>query len=83
MSGTIHERRVGKTVDALRKMADPMERLAAVRDALTELERLELATVIQARAAGATWGQIGRLYGMSKQGAQQRFRAARDDRPTD
>lgn len=83
MSEPIHRRRVGKTVDALRKVPDPLERLAAIRNALTEIERLELETVIQAREGGATWGQIGRLYGMSKQGAQQRFRAAREKPPAD
>jgi hypothetical protein len=31
-----------------------------------------------ARKAGATWNEIGACYGLSKQGAQQRFRAIRD-----
>ena len=39
-----------------------------------ELEDLEAATVAAARAAGVTWTEIGALYGLSKQGAQQRFR---------
>jgi hypothetical protein len=30
-----------------------------------------------ARKAGATWLEIGARYGLTKQGAQQRFRAAR------
>lgn len=37
-------------------------------------EALEEAAVREARAAGVTWKEIGALYGLSKQGAQQRFR---------
>jgi hypothetical protein len=45
---------------------------------LQDLEALEADTVADARAAGATWGEIGALYGLSKQGAQQRFRPPKD-----
>jgi hypothetical protein len=51
-----------------------MARLAAVRRARESLEKLEQSTVAEARSAGATWGEIGTLYGVSKQAAQQRFR---------
>ena len=54
---------------------DPMARLAAVRRARESLEKLEQSTVAEARSAGATWGEIGTLYGVSKQAAQQRFRS--------
>ena len=30
-----------------------------------------------ARQAGLTWAEIGAIYGLTKQGAQQRFRAGR------
>jgi hypothetical protein len=33
--------------------------------------------VADARAAGVTWIDIGALFGLSKQGAQQRFRRGR------
>ena len=36
------------------------------------------AQVEAARKAGATWIEIGACYGLTKQGAQQRFRAARN-----
>jgi hypothetical protein len=36
-------------------------------------ERLEVATIHDARHAGVTWEAIGALYGLSEQGAQQRF----------
>jgi len=40
------------------------------------VEALEAAAVRDARHAGVTWKAIGALYGLSKQGAQQRFRGA-------
>ena len=39
---------------------------------------LEAAEVVAARKAGVTWTEIGACYGLTKQGAQQRFRAARN-----
>ena len=48
---------------------------ATVREAA---EELEAAQVEAARKAGATWIEIGACYGLTKQGAQQRFRAARN-----
>jgi predicted CoA-binding protein len=59
---------------SLSEVPDPMNRLEVVRRAREALERLERATVAEARAAGATWGEIGTMYGVSKQAAQQRFR---------
>ncbi|SDO25192.1 hypothetical protein SAMN04515671_0308 [Nakamurella panacisegetis] len=69
-----HAKRVARAVEALREVADPLVRLDAVRAALEQLEELEASTVAEARAAGATWGQVGAIYGLTKQGAQQRFR---------
>ena len=43
----------------------------------THITPLEAAQVEAARKAGATWLEIGAIYGLTKQGAQQRFRAAR------
>ena len=40
--------------------------------------KLKAAQVEAARKAGATWIEIGACYGLTKQGAQQRFRAARN-----
>ena len=45
--------------------------LAAVK---RDVERLELVTVRQARAAGMTWQQIGDLLGVTRQSAHLRFR---------
>ena len=55
----------------------PMSRLDAARRLREAAEELEAAQVEAARKAGATWLEIGASYGLTKQGAQQRFRAAR------
>ncbi len=56
----------------------PMSRLDAARLLREAAEELEAAQVEAARKAGATWMEIGARYGLTKQGAQQRFRAARN-----
>lgn len=51
--------------------------LAAVDRARRKRERAdreEQAAIDAARAAGASWTRIGALYGLTKQGAQQRFK---------
>ena len=67
-------RRFAKTLAAFGSVSDPLARLDAVREAREALEALEAQTVSEARAGGVTWSQIGALYGVSKQAAQQRFR---------
>ena len=56
----------------------PISRLQAARRLREAAEQLEAAQVEAARKAGATWIDIGACYGLTKQGAQQRFRGARD-----
>lgn len=53
---------------------DPLARLDAARIACEKSEARELELVEAARDAGVSWARIGALYGLSKQGAQQRFR---------
>jgi hypothetical protein len=60
----------------------PMSRLDAARRLREAAEELEAAQVEAARKAGATWIEIGACYGLTKQGAQQRFRAARNQAKT-
>jgi hypothetical protein len=55
-----------------------MSRLEAARRLREAAEELEAAQVEAARQAGATWIEIGACYGLTKQGAQQRFRAVRN-----
>jgi flavin-binding protein dodecin len=66
-------------VTELASVADPVARLDAVRRAREALERLEVDTVAETRRAGITWSAIGALYGLTKQGAQQRFQTKRKD----
>jgi hypothetical protein len=61
----------------------PMSRLDAARRLREAAEELEAAQVEAARKAGATWIEIGACYGLTKQGAQQRFRAIRNQAKAD
>ena len=74
MADPVHVRRFDRALAALREIPDPLRRLDAVRRSREALEDLEATTVAEARAAEVTWIDIGALYGLSKQGAQQRFR---------
>jgi hypothetical protein len=56
----------------------PISRLDAARRLREAADELEAAQVEAARKAGATWIEIGACYGLTKQGAQQRFRAVRN-----
>jgi hypothetical protein len=73
----IPSKRISAAVDALRRTADPVERLVLVRDLQEASHELETTTVDAARRAGVTWAEIGAVYGLTKQGAQQRFKAER------
>lgn len=61
----------------------PMSRLDAARRLREAAEELEAAQVEAARKAGTTWIEIGACYGLTKQGAQQRFRAIRSQAKAD
>jgi hypothetical protein len=65
--------RVQQALDAVLAAADPMTTLQAARSLREAAEDLEIAAVHDLRRTGITWTQIGALYGMTKQGAQQRF----------
>jgi ATPase subunit of ABC transporter with duplicated ATPase domains len=71
-------RRITAALGALDAADGPMSRLEAARRLREAAEELEAAQVEAARKAGATWIEIGACYGLTKQGAQQRFRAARN-----
>ncbi|HLN69221.1 MAG TPA: hypothetical protein VK280_18375 [Streptosporangiaceae bacterium] len=71
-------RRITAALGALDIAEGPMNRLDAARRLREAAEELEAAQIEAARKAGATWNEIGACYGLTKQGAQQRFRAARD-----
>ena len=71
-------RRIAAALGALDVADGPIGRLDAARRLREAAEELEAAQVEAARKAGVTWNEIGACYGLTKQGAQQRFRAARN-----
>ena len=71
-------KRIFAALGALDAADGPISRLHAARRLREAAEQLEAAQVQAARKAGATWIEIGACYGLTKQGAQQRFRAARN-----
>ena len=71
-------KRILAALGALDAADGPIGRLEAARQLREAAEELEAAQVEAARKAGATWHEIGASYGLTKQGAQQRFRAVRD-----
>jgi hypothetical protein len=74
-------KRILAALNAFDVADSPMSRLDAARRLREAAEELEAAQVEAARKAGATWIEIGACYGLTKQGAQQRFRAARRTDP--
>ena len=71
-------KRILAALGALDAADGPIARLDAARRLREAADELEAAQVEAARKAGATWIEIGACYGLTKQGAQQRFRAARN-----
>lgn len=66
-------RRARAALATLRSADDPRLILDAARRLRESAEEIEHSAAAQARWAGATWHEIGTLYGTTKQGAQQRF----------
>lgn len=79
MAEPTHRKRLDKAAEAVAAISDPLERLDAARAAREQFERLELDQVRELRKQGTTWSRIGARYGLTKQGAQQRFRSALED----
>lgn len=71
-------KRILAALGALDAADGPISQLDAARRLREAADELEAAQVEAARKAGATWIEIGACYGLTKQGAQQRFRAARN-----
>ncbi len=71
-------KRIVAALGALDVAGGPIGRLDAARRLREAAEELEAAQADAARKAGATWNEIGACYGLTKQGAQQRFRAVRN-----
>jgi len=71
-------KRILAALGALDAADGPVSRLQAARRLREAAEELETAQVEAARKAGVTWIEIGECYGLTKQGAQQKFRAVRN-----
>ena len=56
-----------------------LDAVEAARDLRLAAERLERTQVKAARGHGVSWAKIGAAYGLSKQGAQQRFARRHQD----
>lgn len=60
--------------DALRyRNTHPLTRLATMRSLNNATRELEVQVVRYARETGATWADVGRALGITRQGARQRF----------
>jgi hypothetical protein len=76
-------RRITAALGTLDTAEDVMVRLDAARRLREAADELEAANVQAARGAGATWTEIGACYGLTKQGAQQRFGVDRGEGKAD
>lgn len=65
---------VGEALTALLAEENPEEALRLARALREAAESLELELVRNARVRKVSWSRIGAIYGLTKQGAQQRFR---------
>lgn len=59
----------------LQTSEDSLKLLAAARELRECAEQIEIEAVMAARRDGRSWSRIGAVYGLTKQGAQQRFGA--------
>jgi len=71
--GIRQRRAIQKLVEEAAIAADPLERLVPIVRLKDRSQELLIQAVGEARAAGATWTQIGDLLGVSKQAVLQRF----------
>ncbi len=67
-------KRILAAIDGFEAATDSLDALDAARRLRVSAEALERDLVKAARKDGRSWTEIGRLYKMTKQGAQQRFR---------
>ena len=75
MAARKHEKLLAKKLADLAATSEPRQRLHVAHEVLRAAIELEEAVVADGRAAGLTWTQIGSQFGMTKQAAQQRFKA--------
>lgn len=73
LSATLPDR-IERALRAHRTADDPVAALEAARVLREHAEQLERTSIDDVRAAGLPWSRIGALYGLTRQGAQQRFK---------
>lgn len=66
-------RQITEALLAVERAESELERVAAVRTVRELAEALEFRAIRHARDARTSWSKIGGVYGLTKQGAQQRF----------
>lgn len=62
-----------KNVRDLLDSPNAADRVRAVHHLATGIGALERRVLLDAQAAGMTWAEIGRIYGVSRQAAHRRF----------
>ena len=71
----VHLRKIREASEVLQAASESLAALDAARQLREAADALELEMVRAARQDGHSWSRIGSIYGLTKQGAQQRFRA--------
>lgn len=74
MGSKTHRAAIAEALIGLQGDAGPERALELVRDLRAAAELLESELISEARDHGLSWARIGAVYGLTKQGAQQRFR---------
>lgn len=65
----------GRPEDLINPMVSGLHALNILQADIEALKRAERAAVAQARAAGATWAQVGETLQITRQAAHERFRS--------
>lgn len=76
------EERIREAIKTFEASPDTLSALAAARHVREAAELLEREAIGTARSEGISWAKIGGVYGLTKQGAQQRFKARPNEADT-
>ena len=81
MSAKDPSTRIKAALRAHQQTTEPLQKLKLSQRIREAAEELEAEAIEEARFNGTTWRDIGACYGLSKQGAQQRFKNPRSHKP--